>query len=173
MRGLFSVLVSGAERGQARGVVTAKTSDSDAPDAELSPLRNEDGQPIVSARTVMRARVIAEALFLGVDGPPPPERLDWLAREVEDFLARAGARSRFIFGLALFAIGVLAPLLSFSFVSLGSMKPEERARVLARLEDVFGAPVLAVKALLCVLYYEHPDAARAVGFDGECLVKPP
>jgi hypothetical protein len=115
---------------------------------------------------------VAEAVFLTDDGPPPPDRLDWLSREVEDFLARAGARSRLVVGLALFAIGVLAPLLSLRFVSLARMSVRERARVLSRLEHTFGAPVLAVKAMLCLLYYEHPDVARSVGFDGQCLGPP-
>lgn len=122
---------------------------------------------------VRRATVIAEALFLTHDGPPPAERLAWLALEIEDFLAHAGARSRLVLGLALFAVGVLAPLLSFRFVSLASMSVNERASALAHLEDVFGPPVLAVKALLSVMYYEHPDAARHIGFDGSCLVEAP
>lgn len=140
--------------------------------AALVPLRNEDGSPIVSPRLVTRARTIAEALFMTDAGPPPPERLDWLALEVEDFLARAGARSRFVVGLALFAVGVLAPLLVLRFVSLARLTVRQRAHALGRLEDTFGAPVLAVKAMLSVLWYEHPDVARAVGFDGECLKEP-
>lgn len=141
--------------------------------AELAPLRHEDGRPIVSKRTIARARAVAEALFLTRDGPPPGDRLDWLARELEDFLARSGSRSRLVVGFALFVIGVLAPLLSLRLVSLARMPVLERARCLARLEDTFGAPVLAVKAMLSVLYYEHPDAARFVGFDAaECLESP-
>jgi hypothetical protein len=137
----------------------------------LVPLRDENGGPIVSPRTVARVRVVAEALFLGKAGPPPAERLDWLALEVEDFLARSGAQSRLVFGLALLVISLLAPLFSLRFVPLGRMQPAERARVLGHLEHKFGAPVLAVKALLSVIYYEHPDAARSVGFDGECLLE--
>jgi len=132
------------------------------------PLRHEDGARIVSERTIARARTIAEALFLTTEGPPPSERLDWLDREVEDFLARAGARSRFVVSLALFAVSVLAPLMLLRFVPLARLAVVDRARALARLEDKFGAPVLAAKALLCVIYYEHPDAALSIGFDGQC-----
>jgi hypothetical protein len=124
----------------------------------------------VSARLLARARTVAEALFLTALGPPPRARLDWLQNEVEDFLARAGARARFVVGLALLAVCVLAPLAVGALRPLSSMSVERRARALGRLEDVFGAPVLAVKALLSVLYYEHPDAAREVGFDGACLL---
>jgi hypothetical protein len=148
-----------------------RESDAGEPGA-LVPLRNQDGSPIVSPRLVARARTIAEALFLTDQGPPPAERLDWLALETEDFLARAGARSRFVVGLALLVVGLLAPLVVFRFVSLARMAVRDRARALGRLEDSFGAPVLAVKAMLCILYYEHPDAARGVGFDGACLKEP-
>lgn len=38
------------------------------------------------------------------------------------------------------------------------------------MEKSFASPpVLAVKAILCILYYEHPDAAREVGFVGQGL----
>lgn len=95
--------------------------------------------------------------------------MDWLALELEDFLARSGAQTRLVFRLSLFAVSVLAPLSIGRFRSLASLPVAERARALGSLEDRFGPPVLAVKALLCVLYYEHPDAAREVGFDGSCL----
>lgn len=136
---------------------------------QMVPLRNRDGSAIVPARVIARARAVAEALFSTEAGPPPAERLDWLERELEDFLARAGARSRFIVSLALFAVVVLAPLVSLRLRRFVRLSVNERARALARLEDTFGGPVLAVKAILCVIYYEHPDAARFVGFDGECL----
>jgi hypothetical protein len=136
----------------------------------LAPLRHENGRPIVPAGVIRRARAVAQAIFLRADGPPPEERLDWLATELEDFLARADSQTRVVFRLALFVVGVLAPLSIGRFRSLSSLDPSERARALARLEDGFGPPVLAVKALLCVLYYEHPDAASEVGFDGSCLV---
>ena len=139
----------------------------------MVPLRNEDGTAMVSARLLTRSRTVAQALFLTAAGPPPEGRLDWLVNEVEDFLARAGSRSRFVVGLALFAVCLLAPLAVGSVRPLGRMSVEERARALGRLEDVFGAPVLAVKALLSVIYYEHPEAARAVGFDGSCLLDEP
>jgi hypothetical protein len=119
---------------------------------------------------IRRARAIAEAVFLQANGPAPSERLDWLALELEDFLARSGAQTRVVFRLSLFVVGLLAPLSIGRFRSLASLPLHERARALSSLEDRFGPPILAVKALLCVLYYEHPDAAREVGFDGSCLL---
>jgi hypothetical protein len=46
----------------------------------------------------------------------------------------------------------------------------DRIRALLRLEHRAGEPLIAVKATLCLLYYEHEDAAREVAFDGACLV---
>jgi hypothetical protein len=112
---------------------------------------------------------VAEAIFLRADGPAPAERLDWLVLELEDFLARSGTQTRVVYRLSLFVVSLLAPLSIGRLRSLGSLPLGERVRALGSLEDRFGPPVLAVKALLCVLYYEHPDAAREVGFDGSCL----
>lgn len=122
------------------------------------------------AGVIARARSVAEAVFLRADGPAPADRMDWLALELEDFLARSGAQTRVVFRLSLFLVSVLAPLSIGRFRSLASLPLAERARALGRLEDRLGPPVLAVKALLCVLYYEHPEAAHEVGFDGSCLL---
>lgn len=169
------MLVPGGFRGQSATALSRRDRELPSepdPDSEpglAAPLRRLDGSPIVSPRLIARARVVAEALFSTANGPPPASRLDWLCIEAEDFLARAGARSRFVVGLALFVVGLLAPLMLWRLAPLGRLTVRDRARALQRLEDRFGAPVLAVKAMLSILYYEHPDAAREVGFDGACL----
>jgi hypothetical protein len=138
---------------------------------QAGPLRDEGGLPIVPPKMVRTLRVVAEAIFVTDAGPPPKERLDWLADECEDFLARSGARTLWVLRLALFALGVLAPLAILRFTSLAKLPLSERTRALGRLEDgPLGAPVVAIKAFLCVIYYEHPDAARQIGFDGQCLM---
>ncbi len=145
-----------------------------APERALAgPLRDEDGRPIVSAGFISSARAVAEAVFSTESGPPPGDRLDWLALELEDFLARAGSRTRWMLRLALVAVSLLAPLLAGRLPPLRRLPLPERIRALCLLENSrLGAPVLAVKALLCVLYYEHPDAAREIGFDAECWGAP-
>jgi len=113
---------------------------------------------------------IAEALFATESGPPPHDRIGWLLAECEDFLSRAGARSRLLVRLAVFAVSVLAPLSVLRFRPLGRLPQRERVHALRVLERSPAAgPLFAIKALLSMLYYEHPDAAREIGFDGECL----
>lgn len=137
---------------------------------ERLPAHDPHGRQRVSPGLVRRLSVIAEAVFsVGALGPPP-ERLDWLRRELDDFLSRAGGQTRLVLSLAVWAVWLLAPLSCGRFRSLASLPIRERAYALSHLEDRFGAPVLAVKALLCVHYYEHPDVAREIGFDGQCLV---
>lgn len=126
-------------------------------------------------------RALTEAIFArrknaGSDElvPPPADRIEWVCREVEDFLARVTARTRILVLLSLFAVSVLAPLLVRRFGSLSSLSTTDRVHALERLErSMFAPALLAVKALASVHYYEHPDAAREVGFDGECLVQAP
>jgi hypothetical protein len=121
-------------------------------------------------RMLRAARALAEAIFSTEAGPPPPERLDWLVRELDDFLARVGSRTRLVLWLSVFAVSWLAPLLSFRLLPLRALPLPKRIDALERLERSHAAmALLATKAILSILYYEHPDAAREVGFDGACL----
>jgi hypothetical protein len=134
------------------------------------PLRRENGSPIVGRATLSALVAIAEAVFARDGKPPPADRVAWIQREAEDFLARAGIRSRLMFSFMIWLTTLLAPLISGRFRALYSLPVGDRVRALSRLEARFGEPLLAVKAILCLIYYEHPDAARDVGFDGECLL---
>ncbi len=123
----------------------------------------------VSPRIGRRGRAIAEALFASDSGGPPAERLDWVEREVSDFLSRVDAWGRFIIGLCMWITCRLGPLTAGRLASLERLDVAERQRVLERVERGPAAlAFLAVRALLCLVYYEHPDAAREIGFDGLC-----
>ena len=112
-------------------------------------------------------RAFAEALFSTDAGPPPAERLDWLIGQMREYLHRAGPGARLIFGLALFAVTWFSPLFIWRLPTLRSLEVPERIKALTRMEESFAsAPVLAVKAFLCVVYYEHPDVQREVGHVG-------
>jgi len=112
-------------------------------------------------------RAFAEALFSTPAGPPPPDRIDWVSREMEDYLVRAGSRARWIFRLSLFALMWGAPLFVGALPTLRRLPVARRIEALTKMEESFiAAPVLAVKAFLCVVWYEHPDVQREVGYVG-------
>ena len=112
-------------------------------------------------------RAFAEALFSTEAGAPSTERIDWLMKEMEEYLQLAGPAARVIFGLALFAVTWLSPLFIRRLPTLRNLDLAERVEALTRMEESFAsAPVLAVKAFLCVVYYEHPDVQREIGHVG-------
>lgn len=133
-------------------------------------LRAMRATPIHLARTQAGVRAVAEALFHGRSRPAPPARLDWVAAEVVDILGYAGTRARLLFRLCLLMVQVLAPLSIGRLTSLGRLEVEARVRALGRLErtSLGAALVLAIKALLCTIWYEHPDAAREIGAYEPC-----
>lgn len=116
------------------------------------------------------ARAVAEALYTTREGPPPTERLDWLVDDLDHFVAQAGPRAGRVFGLCLLAISVLAPLLALRCVPFRWLSLDTRTRALERMErSPFALALFGAKALLSIVYYEHPDAAASIGFDGTCL----
>ena len=116
-------------------------------------------------------QAFAEALFSTDAGPPPAARITWLMGEMEDYLHRAGPAARFVFFAALLAVSVFSPLFIWRFPTLASLDVAERIDALTHMEESFAAaPVLAVKAFLSVVYYEHPDASASIGWDKSCLL---
>jgi hypothetical protein len=110
------------------------------------------------------ARAFAEALFAGPSGPPPDERLRWLVDDLSDFLAQSGPRSWAVIAGGLEVATWLAPPLVGKLPPLARLSVEDRCRALERLEHTpAGLPLLAVKAILCILYYEHPDVLAEIG----------
>lgn len=112
-------------------------------------------------------RALAEALFCGPDGPPPPKRLDWLIADALDVFERADAGIRLVLRLALLGVSLLAPLYVGRLTLMRRLPLDLRIRALARLERSWIAgPLLILKALLSLIYYEHPDVEREVGAEG-------
>jgi hypothetical protein len=131
--------------------------------ATFAPLGKPGAQQRAAPSTLAAARAIAEAVFARCEQPPDRARLDWLEVELGDFLMRVGTQSRLTLSVTIWAVTWIAPLLRGRCCRLGSLPLRERQAALVRLESRFPEPLLAVKALLCLLYYEHPDAAREVG----------
>lgn len=122
----------------------------------------------MSSHVTRAAMRVAEALFHDGERPPPADRLAWLEVELADFTQRAGPRARLLFRAALFALWWIAPLFAWTMPTFGRLPVARRIRVLERADRsaLLSAPFLAVKAILCILYYEHPDVAREIHFDG-------
>lgn len=124
----------------------------------------------VSATTLARARVFAEALFSTEAGPPDPARIEWLVRELEDFLGRAGGNARLVLAACLFACNIIAPLFIRRIPTLADLDPETRALALERVEQtVLGPIALGPKAIFCMIWFEHPDTQRETGTETSCL----
>ncbi|MFW6023237.1 MAG: hypothetical protein ACOC9O_00700 [Myxococcota bacterium] len=141
------------------------------PRTERVPVEDEvRGRQGLTPRMRKATRAVAAALFRTEQGPPPADRLDWLVDDMDHFLALAGPRARLIYRLCLFAISALAPLFVGRPPPYRAMSEAKRAVALERLEkSPLGITVFGCKMLLCIVYYEHPDAARDIGFDGRCL----
>ena len=80
-----------------------------------------------------------------------------------------GPRARVAYRLCLLAISIVAPLLILRLPPFRSLPPALRVRALERMErSALSLAVFGAKTTLCILYYEHPDGARHVGFDAGC-----
>ncbi|MFO0630065.1 MAG: hypothetical protein U0325_31180 [Polyangiales bacterium] len=84
-------------------------------------------------------------------------------------MRRAGA-GRLSLRLCLLAVAWMAPLLMRRLGGFASMPRDARREGVERMEaSPLGVPFFGAKAILCVVWYEHPDNARHAGYDGQCL----
>ena len=111
----------------------------------------------------------ASTLFATDEGAPPPERIAWLCDDLHDFFVHAGDRARATYRLCLFVISVAAPWFVGRAGSFAGLDEPLRTRALERMEkSPLALAVFGAKAVLCFIYYEHPDAAMRAGYDGRC-----
>jgi len=124
----------------------------------------------VSASFRAASRAVAEALFSPDGLQLDKERLDWLEEDFADFAARSHGNARMILRASLFALMWIAPLFVFTPLPLTSLSIKRRALALERFEGSFLAPAaLAVKAMLCILWFEHPRTREETGTEPSCL----
>lgn len=117
-------------------------------------------------RSLDTLMAIAEALFATEDGPPPADRLAFLRRELDDFMARTSSRGRFYFSAGAAIVSVVAPLMVRRLPPFRRLRLEHRTKALTRFEaSALGAVLIALRAILCLLYYEHPEALREIGME--------
>lgn len=131
------------------------------------------GRQGLSPRMRAASYAVAETLFTTRHGPPPAARLEWLCDDLDDFLQHAGPRARLVYRSCILAVSRYAPLLVRRPVAFSKLSPELRTEALEKMErGAGGLAVFGAKALLCFIYYEHPDAAAEIGFDASCLNDP-
>ncbi len=127
---------------------------------------------VLSATTRGDVRAFGEAVFARDDGPPPDARMRWLVDDVDDFVAHLNTRSYLLFRLCLFVVTWVAPLLLLRFTRLASLPQDRRLQALEALERSPAALALfGARAIVSLVYYEHPDAAREIGWDQKCLTE--
>lgn len=114
---------------------------------------------------------VAEVMFATDAGAPPAGRLRWLCHDTAHFLDSIRGRGAFVFRFALLLVSVLAPLMVLRPLPLRALSFERRRLALARYErSPLGLTLFVLKAILCIVWFEHPDSARQVGFDGASLL---
>lgn len=119
------------------------------------------------------AAAVAETMFATHEGPAPAKRVHWMCVHLADFQRRVGGIGMFTFRAALFAFSWLAPLVVFSLPPFRRLGHTKRMKALHRFErSPIGVSVMAVKALLCMIYFEHPESAAQIGFTGAPLLPP-
>lgn len=124
----------------------------------------------VAGFALAAARAVAEALFATAEGPADPARITWVSAELLDFMGRAPGRARLLLTLSLFALTWIAPLFVWRLGPLAALELEARAEALERVEQsLLGPASLAAKAMLCLLWFEHPDTQRETRTEVTCL----
>jgi hypothetical protein len=114
-------------------------------------------------------RALAEAMFAcSADAGP---RLDALVDDVDSYVSHASRTLR-VGLLVMLEVVHFAPLfLLWRFATFESLACADRADVLERMERSRFVPLTLVlaayKAILCLLYFEHPEALAAVGYSAQ------
>ena len=115
-------------------------------------------------RTMRTVRAVGEALFSDGKVAPAAGPLDWACDEYGDLMSRATAKGRLIFLLATVVVSVFAPIGVRRLPGLHRLDLATRVRALSRFEEGrLGFALVAIRALLCLVYYEHPEVGRSVG----------
>lgn len=126
--------------------------------------------PGLSPWTKRAAVAMAEALYATREGPPSAERLTRLTEDLDDFTRRAGPQARRSLWLCLVAVSLMVPMFLRRFAAFASLPVQARIEGLARMEaSPLGVAFFGAKAILCIVWYEQPEGAAHVGYDGQCL----
>jgi hypothetical protein len=115
-------------------------------------------------------RALALALFDRGRGVPE-ERLAWAAEDLRSFLDHAGPRTSFAYWATLYLVEWMPLLVIGRFARMSRLSTEQRIHYLEAFErSRFAILLVLPKALLALVYYEHPESLRETGYDGGCLM---
>ncbi len=131
-----------------------------------------DGQHGVAPapdRAWLRAsRAVASTMFSTHDGPPSRQHLDWTIAHLHDMYVTVGGMGLFVFRLSLLAFTWLAPLMILRLPPFSRLSHEQRLRAMHRFEhSLIAISLFALKAMLCMIHFEHPEGAQHMRFDGQ------
>lgn len=150
--------------------VVREAADADADPYVIAGWDSRASRRGLPPRTRRAVRVIGEALFRRDDGAPPKERLDYLERDLDDFFGHVTLRARLLFRACVATMFWIAPLLIGRMPTMARLTVAERIEALERLERTpLSLALLGAKAILCIVWYEHPDSAREIGWDQQCM----
>lgn len=121
-------------------------------------------------RTERALFLFAETLFSDHSGPPARQRVESLARDAVALLLATTPRARLMFSVCLFVVLWVAPLFIRRAPGLARLPLPLRVAALEKMEHTAAgaALVLAVKAVLCILWYEQPESVAGIGVDPPC-----
>ncbi len=120
----------------------------------------------LSARTRRAARALAEALFTPDGAAPDAERLAWLEDELDDLCARAGRQPWLVLTASCAAIESAPPVVLGKLAPFHRLPIADRVKLLERLERRgLGLALLGAKAMLSIVWNEHPASERELGVE--------
>ena len=118
-------------------------------------------------------RGAAEAFFTDPNEPADrgaEARMTWLIADADDMVSHGSTQLQMGLRIAIVVLELLPLIVMGRFVLASSLTLEERVRFLRRVETgpitFLSLLVIAWKTLLTVLYFEHPEAAPHMGYDG-------
>jgi len=116
------------------------------------------------------AIALAEALWSrdGIEAPPA-DRVAWFADDLADFVGRIGGRAWLLFRACLATATWIAPVVIGRAPPLARLSIPDRIRAIAALEGTpAGLALFAAKAIVSMVWFEHPANAREIGWDQRC-----
>lgn len=118
-------------------------------------------------------RSLAEAFFTDPDDPADrgnEQRFGWLVDDVDDFISQASPALRWGTRAALLLVELLPIFFVRRFALCSSLPLKDREHYLATVEATttprVSVLVVMFKTLMTILYFEHPEAAPHLGYDG-------